>query len=156
MAFVGVELSRRSERAGSGVELLVLALIGDGWADCGRRGGPAVSTTSTISLRIEIEAALKRGAPVAPVDVDDAKVLREADFLLHELEGLLQNDYNLRTAADSSPRASPRHRKGSSPDFTALAPRRPESQPQPAKTAAAPAVIRPAPVAPKPASRDPI
>ncbi|MFZ1109606.1 MAG: SUMF1/EgtB/PvdO family nonheme iron enzyme [Rhodomicrobium sp.] len=59
---------------------LLIALIADRWLTSADEHGARRIDSPNDFVRIEIEAALKRGVPVVPVYVDDAKFLREADL----------------------------------------------------------------------------
>ena len=103
-------------------------------------------------VRIEIEAALKRGIPVVPVYVDDAKFLREAD-LPDSLKDLAwYNGYNLSTDGSKFAASIASLIAKLEPHFTdAIRPAQPEPKPQPAEPVTAAAIIRPAPEAREPA-----
>ncbi len=76
---------------------LQLALIADRWLTAVDEHGSRRIDSPNDFVRIEIEAALKRGVPVVPVYVDDVKFLREAD-LPDSLKDLVwYNGYNLST-----------------------------------------------------------
>ena len=76
---------------------LLLALIADRWlASADERGQRRIDSPNDF-VRIEIEAALKRGIPVVPVYVDDAKFLCEA-YLPDSLKELaLMHGFQLST-----------------------------------------------------------
>ena len=79
---------------------LLLALVADRWLTAVDEHGARRIDSPNDFVRIEIEAALKRGIPVVPVYVDDAKFLREAD-LPDSLKDLAwYNGYNLSTSGD--------------------------------------------------------
>jgi tetratricopeptide (TPR) repeat protein len=82
----------------AGAELL-LALIADRWLTAADEHGARRIDSPNDFVRIEIEAALKRGVPVVPVYVDDAKVLREADLPDSLKELAWMNGFQLRTDA---------------------------------------------------------
>ena len=76
---------------------LLLALIADRWLTAVDEHGARRIDSPNDFVRIEIEAALKRGIPVVPVYVDDAKILREVE-LPDSLKDLAwYNGYNLST-----------------------------------------------------------
>ena len=78
---------------------LQLALIADRWLTAVDEHGARRIDSPNDFVRIEIETALKRGVPVVPVYVDDAKFLHEADLPdgLKDLAGM--NGFQLRTDA---------------------------------------------------------
>ena len=82
----------------AGAELL-LALIADRWLTAVDEHGARRLDSPNDFVRIEIEAALKRGVPVVPVYVDDAKVLRETDLPDGLKELAWMNGFQLRTDA---------------------------------------------------------
>ncbi|MGO9486752.1 MAG: tetratricopeptide repeat protein, partial [Rhodomicrobium sp.] len=78
---------------------LLLALIADRWLTAVDEHGSRRIDSPNDFVRIEIEAALKRGVPVVPVYVDDAKFLREADLPDGLKELVWMNGFQLRTDA---------------------------------------------------------
>ena len=82
----------------AGAELL-LALIADRWLTAVDEDGARRIDSPNDFVRIEIEAALKRGIPVVPVYVDDAKFLREADLPDGLKDLAWMNGFQLRTDA---------------------------------------------------------
>ena len=78
---------------------LLLALIADRWLTSVDEHGARRLDSPNDFVRIEIEAALKRGVPVVPVYVDDAKFLREADLPDGLKELVWMNGFQLRTDA---------------------------------------------------------
>ncbi len=82
----------------AGAELL-LVLIADRWLTAVDEHGQRRLDSPNDFVRIEIEAALKRGVPVVPVYVDDAKLLREADLPDGLKELAWMNGFQLRTDA---------------------------------------------------------
>ena len=76
---------------------LLLALIADRWLTAVDEHGARRIDSPNDFVRIEIEAALKRGMPVVPVYVDDAKILREADLPDGLKDLAWYNGYNLST-----------------------------------------------------------
>ena len=85
-------------------------------------------------VRIEIEAALKRGVPVVPVYVDDAKFLREADLPDGLKDLAWYNGYNLRTDGHKFAASIASLIANLEPHFTdAIRPAQPKPKPQPAK-----------------------
>ena len=78
---------------------LLLALIADRWLTAVDEHGARRLDSPNDFVRIEIEAALKRGIPVVPVYVDDAKILREADLPDGLKELAWMNGFQLRTDA---------------------------------------------------------
>ena len=82
----------------AGAELL-LALIADRWLTAVDEHGARRLDSPNDFVRIEIEAALKRGVPVVPVYVDDAKFLREADLPDGLKDLAWMNGFQLRTDA---------------------------------------------------------
>src|SRR5262245_16294118 len=59
---------------------LLLVLIADRWLTAADERGNRRIDNPDDFVRIEIEAALKRGIPVVPVYVDGAKILSEAEL----------------------------------------------------------------------------
>ncbi len=78
---------------------LLLALIADRWLTAVDEHDSRRIDSPNDFVRIEIEAALKRGIPVVPVYVDDAKILREADLPESLKELAWMNGFQLRTDA---------------------------------------------------------
>ena len=78
---------------------LLLALIADRWLTAVDEHGARRIDSPNDFVRIEIEAALKRGVPVVPVYVDDAKFLREADLPDGLKDLAWMNGFQLRTDA---------------------------------------------------------
>ena len=102
-------------------------------------------------VRIEIEAALKRGIPVVPVYVDDAKVLREADLPDGLKDLVWYNGYNLSTDGSKFAASIASLIAKLEPHFIgAMRPAQPE--PRAVKPVAAPTIIRPVPEPRKPVS----
>jgi tetratricopeptide (TPR) repeat protein len=78
---------------------LLLALIADRWLTAVDEHGARRIDSPDDFVRIEIEAALKRGIPVVPVYVDDAKFLREEDLPGSLKDLAWMNGFQLRTDA---------------------------------------------------------
>ncbi len=78
---------------------LLLALIADRWLTAVDEHGSRRIDSPNDFVRIEIEAAPRRGIPVVPVYVDDAKFLREADLPDGLKELAWMNGFQLRTDA---------------------------------------------------------
>ena len=78
---------------------LLLALIADRWLTAVDEHGARRLDSPNDFVRIEIEEALKRGVPVVPVYVDDAKFLREAELPDGLKELAWMNGFQLRTDA---------------------------------------------------------
>ncbi len=132
---------------------LLLALIADRWLTSVDEHGARRIDSPNDFVRIEIEAALKRGVPVVPVYVDDAKFLREADLPEGLKELAWYNGYNLSTSGDKFAASIASLIAKLEPHLAgAIRPAQPE--PLPVKPVAPPTIIRAAPVAPMPVSDD--
>jgi formylglycine-generating enzyme required for sulfatase activity len=132
---------------------LLIALIADRWLTSADEHGARRIDSPNDFVRIEIEAALKRGVPVVPVYVDDAKFLREAD-LPDSLKDLAwMNGYNLSTDGAKFAASIASLIAGLEPHF---APPQPEPkqpakpEPEAAKPGFLEGLFRPAPRAPQP------
>ena len=96
---IGVDFREHIGNAVSQCDLL-LVIIGDRWLNAkSKKGGRRLDDPADY-VRIEIEAALKRGIPVVPVLVDKAKMPAESDLPASLGQIAYRNASELRSGRD--------------------------------------------------------